>query len=60
MTTPPDKQRRVKKLPLSAVYECSRCDRLFPSPEAGNAHLDKKHNGHGFLTWHPEDKRLTA
>jgi hypothetical protein len=32
-------------------YQCSRCDKLLPSPEAGSAHLEKKHNGEGFLVW---------
>lgn len=32
-------------------YKCSRCERRFPSPEAGSAHLEKKHNGEGFLSW---------
>ena len=32
-------------------YQCSRCDKILPSPEAGEAHLQKKHAGHGFLAW---------
>ena len=32
-------------------YKCSRCDKRFPSPESGSAHLTKKHNGEGFLSW---------
>lgn len=36
---------------LKVGYECSRCDKLLPSPESGNAHLEKRHNGEGFLVW---------
>jgi hypothetical protein len=42
-------RRRAKK--PTHGYACSRCDKLLPSPEAGNAHLEKKHNGEGFLVW---------
>jgi hypothetical protein len=47
-------RRRAKK----CGYQCSRCDKRLPSPEAGNAHLEKKHDGYGFLVW--KDYRRAA
>ena len=32
-------------------YRCSVCRKLLPSPEAGSAHLEKRHGGYGYLTW---------
>ena len=43
--------RPAKKKRLEVGYQCSRCDKMLPSPEAGEAHLQKKHGGHGFLAW---------
>ena len=40
-----------KREPLKVGYQCSRCDKMLPSIEAGEAHLQKKHAGHGFLAW---------
>ena len=39
-------------------YECAICRKVLPSPEAGEAHLSKRHDGHGYLTWF--DARLAA
>lgn len=46
-----DTPHRARKQPLACGYECSRCNKLLPSPEAGSAHLEKKHASEGFLTW---------
>lgn len=54
----PARSKRKAKPKLEVGYECSRCDKLLPSPESGEAHLTKKHNGHGFLTW--QDYRRPA
>lgn len=43
--------RPARKPPLKVGYQCSCCDKIFPSPEAGSAHLAKRHNGYGFLAW---------
>lgn len=56
--TPPSATRRKKRQRLQVGYQCSLCDKMLPSPEAGEAHLQKKHNGHGFLTW--QDYRRSA
>lgn len=32
-------------------YKCSICEKRFPSPEAGSAHLTKRHEGGGYLSW---------
>ena len=40
-------KRRVVEKP----YKCSICQKLFPSPEAGSAHLEKKHSGGGYIFW---------
>ncbi len=36
---------------IHAHYKCSICRKAFPSPEAGNAHLQKRHSGGGYLSW---------
>ena len=48
----------AKKKKPAYGFECSRCDKVLPSPEAGTAHLEKKHNGYGFLVWRQEDTRI--
>lgn len=47
---------RTKKAKLTP-YKCAICHKAFPSPEAGAAHLDKKHNGHGYLSWFQPTQR---
>lgn len=32
-------------------YECALCHRRLPSPEAAEAHLQKRHEGHGYVTY---------
>lgn len=38
-----------KKRPPRAYYECAWCKKELPSPEAAEAHLQKKHDGNGYV-----------
>jgi len=43
--------------PSAKHFQCSICRKMFPSPESGNAHLDKRHQGCGYLTWQKLPKK---
>ena len=58
MSTPTPSGKAKRRNPLEVGYECSRCDKLLPTPESGEAHLQKRHNGYGFLVW--QDYRRAA
>lgn len=41
--------KTAKKSKLTGYYECAWCRKRLPSPEAAEAHLQKRHEGNGYV-----------